>query len=113
MIRPSYKELNTKIKQAKEAIAESRISILEPVDIAVDAIKVGYLFEDIQKVLADILNEISPKDYAGQSPPKRSYKEKIKGCELFAFAWQSNKFGCEIYLKFALKNNVIWLVSLH
>jgi CRISPR/Cas system endoribonuclease Cas6 (RAMP superfamily) len=41
MDRPSYKEINRKIKQAKEAVSENHFSILNPVIIAADALELG------------------------------------------------------------------------
>jgi hypothetical protein len=35
------------------------------------------------------------------------------GKELFAFRWVSKRFGCNAYLKFALKEDNFYLVSLH
>ena len=113
MKRPSYKELNNKIHQAREAVLESRIYILDQEIIAADALEIGYLVKDISNVLSDILNEITPSNYAGQRPPQRSYEDKIKGCEPFAFKSESILLGCEIYLKFALKEGLMWLVSFH
>ena len=99
MKRPSYKE--------------SRIYFLDQEIIAADALEIDYLVKDISNVLSDILNEITPFNYAGQRPPQRSYEDKIKGCELFAFKWESKRFGCELYLKFVLKESLMWLVSFH
>lgn len=113
MKRPSYKELNNKIHQAREAVLESRIYILDPEIIAADALEIGYLVEDISNVLSCILNEITPSNYPGQRPPQRSYEDKIKGYELFAFKSESILLGCEIYLKFALKEGLMWLISFH
>ncbi len=113
MKRPSYKELNNKIQKAKKAVLESRIYILDPEIIAADALEIGYLVKDISNVLSGILNEITPPNYAGQRPPQLSYEDKIKGCELFAFKWESKRFGRELYLKFVLKESLMWLVSFH
>jgi len=104
--RPSYKELNNKIQKAREAVLESRIYILDQEIIAADALEIGYLVKEISNVLSVILNEITPSNYAGQRPPQRSYEDKIKGCELFAFKWESKRFGRELYLKFVLKDGV-------
>lgn len=112
-MRPSYKELNNKINQAKEAIFENRFFILDPVVIAADALELGYLVDSLSDILSNLLNEIRPEHYAGQRPPQRSYEDKIKNCELFAFKWDSIFFGCEIYFKFTLKDDQLWVVSLH
>ena len=113
MKRPSHKELTGKIRQAKQAVSQGHIDLLEPDIIAIDAFELGYLVKDVQNVLCDVLEEITPDDYAGKTPPEQSYEDKIKGSELFAFKWKSKRFGCEVYLKFTLKGDVMWLVSFH
>jgi len=111
--RPSHRELTNKIRLAKEAVGENRIALVEPDIIAADALELGYLIQDISEVLSLVLKEITPHDYTGSRPPQKSYEDKIRGTELFAFRWESKRFGCETYLKFALKDDQIWLVSLH
>ena len=113
MRRPSYKEINNKIKQAKEAVLKNRISIINPESIAADALELGYLVKDMTNILSELLDEITPKEYVGQYPPQRSYETKILESELFAFKWESKLLGCKIYLKFAFKGDQMWLVSLH
>jgi len=79
-----------------------------------DALDLGYLIEsELRSVLIATLDEASPAHYVGGRPPQRSYEQKIKDLELFAFELESNRFQCRIYLKFALTGNVLWLVSLH
>ena len=113
MGRPSHKEITSKIKQAKRALLENRISIINPISVATDAIEPGLSFGEISKILFDLLEEITPKDYAGQYPPQRSYVNEIKDGELSAFQWLSKSLGCKVYLKFTIKENQLWLVSLH
>lgn len=113
MKRSSHKELTGKIKQARVVVSQGRIDIVDPTSIAADALDVGYLVNDLANVLSEILEEITPDDYVGKSPPERSYEDKIKGSELFAFRWESKRFGCEVYLKFTLRDGVMWLVSFH
>ncbi len=113
MGRPSHKEINRKIKQAKEAVLENRISIINPISTAADALELDIDIRHIPNILIYLLNEITPNDYAGQYPPQRSYEDEIKDSELLAFQWLSKKLGCRVYLKFAIKENQLWLVSLH
>lgn len=113
MERPSGKELFNKINQAKEAILNDAIRIIDPEVIAADAIELGYQVIQLQEVLKFILEEIGPPNYAGSHPPQQSYKSEIRGLELFAFRWISKYFGCETYLKFCLERDRIYLVSLH
>ncbi len=113
MDRPSHKEISRKLKLSKEAVSENRISILNPVSVAADTLELGLNLRNISNILSDLLEEIEPNDYAGQYPPQRSYEDEIKDCELLAFRWLSKKLGCRVYLKFALKETRLWLVSLH
>jgi len=111
--RPSHKEINRKIKQAKEAVSENQFSILNPVIIAADALELGLDLQNISHILVDLLEGITPDHYAGQYPPQRSYEHDIEGYELLAFRWLSKTLGCRVYLKFTIKGNRMWLVSLH
>jgi len=113
MKRPSYSEIQRKLKQAQEAISNSSFVILKPSVIAIEALELGILFEQINPILIDLLNEIKPANYAGTYPPQRSYEDEISQSELFAFRWKSNKLGCMTYLKFAVKEGRLWLISLH
>ena len=113
MSRPFHIEINNKIRQARKAASENRISILSSLSTAADALALGFGIEDISHVLLDILKEITPNGYAGYYPPQRSYEEEILQCELFSFRWISKRLGCRAYLKFAFKGKQMWLVSLH
>ncbi|OPL09429.1 MAG: hypothetical protein AVO38_10905 [delta proteobacterium ML8_D] len=113
MERPSFKELYGKIEQAKDAIEKNQIFTIDLEVIAADAIELGYEVSEVNKILSIILKEIDPKNYVGNRPPQKSYKKEIKGFELFAFRWISKTFGCESYLKFSIKQDSFYLVSLH
>ena len=113
MSRPSHKEINRKIKEAKEAVSKKRISILNPVSLAVDALELGLNVRSISNTLTGLLEEITQDQYVGLYPPQRSYEDEIKDCELFAFRWLSRRLGCQTYLKFTIKDNKMWLVSFH
>jgi hypothetical protein len=88
-IRPTHKELTHKIKQAIRAVSQGRIRILEPEVIASDALQLGYQVSEVSDLLVDALSRLSAKDYIGYRPPEKSYEEKIKSAELFAFKARS------------------------
>jgi hypothetical protein len=113
MKRPSYSEIQRKLKQAQKAIFNNNYAILKPSVIAIEALELGILFDEINPILIDLLDEIKPANYAGTYPPQRSYEDEIFQSELFAFRWKSNKLGCMAYLKFAVKEDQLWLISLH
>ncbi len=113
MKRPTYSELTQKIKQARESVSKTRVMLFRPFLLAADAFDLGYNFSEILNLLGELLEEIGPKDYAGQYPPQRSYEDEIFGSELFPFAWMSKRLGCRVYVKFALKAGEMWLISLH
>jgi len=114
MQRPSHKELYNKIREARKAVASESVLLLEQDAIAQDAIDLEYDIEDdLFDVLSELLDETSPKHYAGTRPPQRSYEREIEGLELFAFVVESGRFKCRIYYKFTLADGVFWLLSLH
>jgi hypothetical protein len=114
MKRPSHKELSKKIREAKKAVSENRIILINQDVIACDALELGYLIEqELAGVLSGLLDEISPENYAGKRPPERSYEKEIEDLDLFAFKVESSRFRCIVYVKFALAGGDIWLVSLH
>ena len=113
-MRPTQKELFKKIREARSAVVEGRIAILQQEAFAINALELGYLVEsELHEVLTQLLDETTPAHYVGGRPPRRSYEQEIKDLELFAFEVESKRFQCRIYLKLALANNILWLVSLH
>jgi hypothetical protein len=114
MRRPSHQELSNKIREARRAISEGNLLILNQEAIAADALDLEYdIGRELVDVLHEFLDETSSSHYAGAHPPQRSYEEKIEGLELFAFVLEIRRFDCRIYYKFALAERVFWLVSLH
>jgi hypothetical protein len=114
MKRPSDKEIIKRIKEAREAVAEGRIGVLNQEATASDALELGYLVkEELESLLSELLDLISPGHYVGSRPPQRSYEQSIKNLELFAFEVTSPRFKRPIYFKFASSIGVFWLVSLH
>ena len=113
MNRPSHKEISRKIYQAKEALSAKQIFLVNAVSIAADVLELGFAVDELSQILFDLLGEITPEDYAGHYPPQSSYENEILACELFPFKWISRRLGCAVYLKYALKNDQLWIVSLH
>ncbi|MBI4772995.1 MAG: hypothetical protein HY788_02235 [Deltaproteobacteria bacterium] len=113
MKQPSRKELSGKLARARQRVASSSIEVVDQESLVADLLDLGYLVEDLPSILRALLDEVREQDYSGGNPPQRSYKEVIRDSELFAFTWWSKRLGCRAYLKFALKGNTLWLVSLH
>ena len=114
MKRPSHKELYNKIRGAKEAVSSGLVNIINQEVIACASLDSVYLLEsDLLNVLSSFLGEISPDNYVGKKPPEKSYEHKIQNMDLFAFRMDSSWFKCKVYLKFALYDGELWLVSLH
>jgi len=111
--RPSKKELYNKIKQGKEVAVQGNIFPVDPNVIAEDAIELGYQVTNLKNVLCCILDEVKIEHYVGAHPPRKSYEPIIKGGELFEFKWTCRIFGCDTYLKYCLKGENLYLVSLH
>jgi hypothetical protein len=113
MIRPSYRELNKKLKEGKAAKVSGRVYFVEPRVLYADLLELDLTVGDFQALLGRIFEEIRPSDYDGRRPPDRSYEKSVLNCELFAFSWDSGLFGCRMYLKFVLKREELWIISFH
>jgi len=114
MKRPSNKELFGKLRDAKAAIRNEDVFLINQDVIAEDAMELGYdVGGELLEVLAELLEETSLNHYAGSRPPQKSYKREIEGLELFPFAVESARFKCRVYFKFAFSGGSFWLVSLH
>ena len=114
MNRPSHKELYGKLYSARQIVKEGRVALLNQIALAADAIELGYVIEsELSDVLAELLGATAPNHYTGSRPPQRSYEQDIQGLELFAFVVECDRFKCRVYFKFALENEIFWLVSLH
>jgi hypothetical protein len=103
-----------KLRDAKAAVSNGDVLLIDPDVIAEDAIELGYdIGSELLDVLTELLEETSLNHYAGFHPPQRSYKREIEGLELFPFVVESPRFKCGVYFKFALSRGSLWLVSLH
>lgn len=112
--RPSDRELSKKISEAKKALKVSP-GIFANISKAVGELNdldIGDSNE-IWKLIDELLEEITPSDYMGTRPPQKSYEKTIMGVELLAFSWASNRLQKQMYIKFALKNERYYYVSLH
>lgn len=95
MKMPTYKEIDNKIKQAA------------------DALELAYDIRELADILLELFQRVKPGDYTGALPAQPSYEDEIFQGDLYAFTCACSRFGCDIYFKFALKNDTFWLVSLH
>lgn len=112
--RPSDGELDKKLKAAKAAL-KTQTGLFANFNKTVgelDALNIEKP-NQIWELIAELLEEILPQDYVGSRPPAPSYEKTIAGEELFAFCWDSKKLGQKMYIKFALKNNRYYYLSLH
>ena len=112
--RPTYKELDNKLNDARTAVERGNISLINPEAVASDAIQLGYLIEnELSDVLLSVLADIRPEQYVGRRPPSRSYENRIVESELFPFRTSSSRLKCSVYLKFTLFDGGFFLISLH
>lgn len=114
MDRPSHKELSNKLREARAAVQNRQVFLIDHDAIAADAIELRYdIGVELIEVLEELLEKADLEHYAGPHPPQKSYKDSIHGLELYPFTIESLGLGCAVYLKFALTKNALWLVSLH
>lgn len=110
---PTHRALTGKIRQALKAVQAGNIAFLKPDSIAADLLKLGCAVNEMPEILTALLKQVTPDHYTGTRPPQRSYEEDLRGFELYAFKIESKRFGCVIYFKFALKEDFLWVVSIH
>jgi hypothetical protein len=111
--RPSNRELIKRINEAKEYITNQQRSFANLAKAVGELNDLGINERELWVLIKELLEEISFKDYTGTKPPQKSYEKTIAGCELFAFSWWSLKLGKQMYIKFVIKNEQYYYVSLH
>ncbi|MCM2353111.1 MAG: hypothetical protein NDI63_05785 [Pseudobdellovibrio sp.] len=115
--RPSKKETINKLREAEQLIksGSSNRRVVKPVQFQSQLRSLDLTPKEMWDVVLEIISEINPVDhYEGARPPQKSYESDIAGLELWAYAWVSAKFNNEeMYLKFALQEDVVWIVSFH
>lgn len=112
--RPSDRELIKRINEAKEFLT-NRCGLFANPSKAVGELsdlEIGDANE-VWPLIRELLEEISSVDFVGTRPPQKSYEKAIAGLELFAFSWFSLKLSKQMYIKFVLKNDRYYYVSLH
>lgn len=110
---PTHKALTGKIRQALKAVKAGNVVFLEPEIIAADLLELGCEIREVPEILTELLEKLVPGHYAGTRPPQRSYEEDLWGSELYAFKIESTRLGNVIYVKFALQEDCLWVVSIH
>jgi hypothetical protein len=112
--RPSDRELLKRISEAKEYLKNQR-GLFANLSKAVSELNDLNICDsnEIWQLIQQLLEEITPQEYKGTRPPQKSYEKAIAGHELMAFSWCSEKLGKKMYIKFALKNERYYYVSLH
>ena len=110
---PSRKTITGKVLLAQKASEKGDIVLVTPDIIVADLIELGRSVNEIPQILCELLENTRPDDYAVTHPPQKSYETVISGCELYAFKTTSKKRGCTVYYKFTIKDEILWLVSLH
>lgn len=112
--RPSDRELIKRINEAKEFLKNRHGLFANPSKAVGELINLDIGdTNDVWGLIKELLEEISPKDYMGGRPPQKSYEKAILGLELLAFSWWSPKFAKNMYIKFVLKDERYYYVSLH
>jgi len=98
--RPSKREIDKRLKEAKTAILEGRVFFANYGKIYKEVIALRVEHPDaIWKLLVPLLEEIELDDYEGGRPPQESYEPSITDLELWAFAWDSCLLNKRMYLK--------------
>jgi hypothetical protein len=112
--RPSPKELDKKIAAVRAALLGWTWEPAHAGKLAVQLARLDLISrEDQGLAMAAVSGEIRASDYCGGYPPLKATEAGFGGCEMFAFAWDSEFFGRRMYFKFVLRNEKCGIVSLH
>lgn len=114
MKRPSGREIDKRLNEAREAVQNRRVLFANEKKTygELEDLGIGDTSE-VWDLIDNLLDEIEISDYAGQYPPKLNTEPRGIGCELWAFHWNSQTLGKEMYLKFSIEESVFYYVSLH
>ena len=112
--RPSDRELIKRLIEAREYLKTRPGIFSNPSKVAgeLSDLDIGDT-NDVWPLIRELLEEISTKDYRGTRPPQKSYEKVLAGLELLAFSWWSTRLAMQMYIKFVLKNERYYYVSLH
>ena len=112
--RPSGRECAEMLVFARGEAAKGRIGACWPPRLRAQMHALGWITPDeMRKGFIAVLAEAQPKHYAGTRPPEISGDQECRGCELYAFCWQSPYTSCRLYLKFVKDAGLLKIVSLH
>lgn len=112
--RPSDRELNKRLIEAKNFLRDRPGAFANPSKAVgeLNDLNIGDSHE-VWSLIRELLEELTPEDYKGARPPQKSYEKAIAGLELLAFSWWSTKCAKQMYIKFVLKDERYYYVSLH
>lgn len=113
MKRPSVRELNRRIAAAKEAIEDGKCKFVSRGKAFGELTDLDVSTEEVWELISVCLEEIGPENYDGGRPPEKAYEKRIRGKDLFPFAWKSDYLKKKMYLKFVISNDCFWYVSFH
>lgn len=116
--RPSIKELNGKLRLARELLSNDCWLPAEVGKLASNFSDLELFTNEEQEAgLRHAFEEISADDYDGGRPPMRSYEPATRDLEMFAFCWESSHFGRHMYVKFSIacpnQDATLYIHSLH
>ncbi|NGX59439.1 MAG: hypothetical protein KR126chlam3_00590 [Chlamydiae bacterium] len=85
-IRPTKREINNRLKEAREILRCGRGFFANVPKIVgeLTALDIGDTNE-IWDLILELLEELTLGDYDGGHPPQKSYESSIADCELWAF----------------------------
>ncbi|WP_228547106.1 hypothetical protein [Candidatus Neptunochlamydia vexilliferae] len=92
MKRPTFREIDKRLKEAKEALKNRCVAFANPGKVVGElmSLEVGPT-DEIWDLILKLIDEIGLKDYKGAYPPLKSYESKIQNHDLWAF---SSKYRC-------------------
>ena len=111
--RPSYNEICKRLNEARLALNSRKVAYANFNKVVGELNSIGVDSNEVWELISELITEISVEDYVGGHPPKKNYEPYGADADLWAFCWESPSLSERMYLKFSLKNDCFYYVSLH
>ncbi len=112
--RPGRKELDNKINKARQHLSDRNWMASDYEVFLRDCDRLDLCtYEEQHEALCLLFEEVRADNYIGKRPPAKAYHESVKGRDLFEFCFWWEHLREEIYLKFAVDEYQLYIVSFH
>jgi len=112
--RPSHKELSRKLRVARDRLFDGKWRVVRYRTFVEECEELNLLTaEERTDALKKVMEEITPDHYIGRHPPLKGSRGEILEMDLFEFSYKAKFLNEQVYLKFAVGEEQLFIVSFH